>query len=42
MVKPLVATAEEAVTRGIPVDSPAVLLAGGETTVTITDGSGQS
>ncbi|QIO24829.1 glycerate kinase [Haloarcula sp. JP-L23] len=41
VAKPLVATAEEAAATGTPVDPPAVLLAGGETTVTITGDGGQ-
>ncbi|MFB6223485.1 MAG: glycerate kinase [Haloarcula sp.] len=41
VAKPLVAIAEEATAAGTPVEPPAVLLAGGETTVTVTgDGQG--
>ncbi|MBX0296182.1 glycerate kinase type-2 family protein [Haloarcula nitratireducens] len=41
VAKPLVAVAEEAAATGTPVDPPAVLLAGGETTVTITGDGGR-
>ncbi|MFU1783807.1 glycerate kinase type-2 family protein [Haloarcula japonica] len=41
VAKPLVAIAEEATAAGTPVQPPAVLLAGGETTVTVTGDSGQ-
>ncbi|WP_135305062.1 glycerate kinase type-2 family protein [Haloarcula amylovorans] len=41
VAKPLVAIAEEAAATGSPVDPPAVLLTGGETTVTVTGDGGQ-
>ncbi|AEM59286.1 hydroxypyruvate reductase (plasmid) [Haloarcula hispanica N601] len=41
VAKPLVAIAEEATSTGTPVEPPAVLLAGGETTVTVTGDGGQ-
>jgi len=41
VAKPLVAIAEEATATGTPVEPPAVLLAGGETTVTVTGDGGQ-
>ncbi|MDT3435907.1 DUF4147 domain-containing protein [Haloarcula sp. 1CSR25-25] len=41
VAKPLVAIAEEATATGTPVEPPAVLLAGGETTVTVTGDEGQ-
>ena len=41
VAKPLVAIAEEAMATGTPVEPPAVLLAGGETTVTVTGDGGQ-
>jgi len=41
VAKPLVAIAEEAAATGTPVEPPAVLLAGGETTVTVTGDGGQ-
>ncbi|MDQ2074396.1 DUF4147 domain-containing protein [Haloarcula sp. H-GB4] len=41
VAKPLVAIAEETTATGTPVEPPAVLLAGGETTVTVTADGGQ-
>ncbi|EMA04644.1 glycerate 2-kinase [Haloarcula vallismortis] len=41
VAKPLVAIAEEATATGTPVEPPAVLLAGGETTVTVTGDEGR-
>ncbi|MGB9951418.1 MULTISPECIES: glycerate kinase [unclassified Haloarcula] len=41
VAKPLVAIAEEATATGTPVEPPAVLLAGGETTVTVRGDGGQ-
>jgi len=41
VAKPLVAVAEEVAATGSPVDPPAVLLAGGETTVTISGDGGE-
>ncbi|MDS0223106.1 DUF4147 domain-containing protein [Haloarcula sp. S1AR25-5A] len=41
VAKPLVAIAEEATATGTPVEPPAVLLAGGETTVTVTGDGGR-
>ena len=41
VAKPLVAIAEEATATGAPVNPPAVLLAGGETTVTMTGDGGR-
>ncbi|KOX91397.1 hydroxypyruvate reductase [Haloarcula rubripromontorii] len=41
VAKPLVAIAEEATATGTPVEPPAVLLAGGETTVTVSGNGGQ-
>ncbi|GGK72633.1 glycerate kinase type-2 family protein [Haloarcula sebkhae] len=41
VAKPLVAIAEEARATGTPVEPPAVLLAGGESTVTVTEDGGQ-
>ncbi|MHC3381358.1 glycerate kinase type-2 family protein [Haloarcula sp. H-GB5] len=41
VAKPLVAIAEEATATGTPVEPPAVLLAGGESTVTVTEDGGQ-
>ena len=41
VAKPLIAIAEETTATGTPVEPPAVLLAGGETTVTVTEDGGQ-
>jgi len=41
VAKPLVAIAEEVTATGTPVEPPAVLLAGGETTVTVSGDGGQ-